>query len=99
MIPNFNVKDKVFAITGGAGVLCSEMVNELAEAGAKVAILDLDIEKAKALAEEIINNGGKALGFECNVLEKDSILLARDAIINKFGQVDVLINGAGGNWT
>lgn len=97
MIPNFNVKDKVYVITGGAGVLCSEMSRELAEAGAKVAILDLRGDVAQQAADEIVQNGGIAKGFECNVLDKAAIIKAKDAVLEAFGRVDCLINGAGGN--
>jgi NAD(P)-dependent dehydrogenase (short-subunit alcohol dehydrogenase family) len=97
MIPSFDIKDKVFAITGGAGILCSEMARELALAGAKVAVLDLAGDKASALAAEIRDAGGVATGFACNVLEKESVTAARDAVLAEFGRVDCLINGAGGN--
>ena len=97
MIPNFDLKDKVFVITGAAGILCSEMARELAEMGCRVGILDLSQERAQAVADEINQNGGKALAVACNVLEPTSIEAARDQILQAFGRVDCLINGAGGN--
>lgn len=97
MIPSFDIKDKVYVITGGAGILCSEMAKELAAAGAKVAILDLAGDKACAIADEIKAAGGVAAGFTCNVLKKESIEEARDAVLKEFGRVDCLVNGAGGN--
>lgn len=90
----FDVKDKVAVVTGGAGVLCAEMCRALAKAGAKVAVLDLRAEPAEALAVEI---GGSAIGVECNVLEKASVESAAQNVIDHFGHVDILINGAGGN--
>jgi len=90
----FDVKGKVAVVTGGAGVLCAEMCRALAKAGAKVAVLDLRLESAEALASEI---GNGAVGIACNVLEKPSVEDAAQRVIEKFGQVDILINGAGGN--
>jgi NAD(P)-dependent dehydrogenase (short-subunit alcohol dehydrogenase family) len=97
MIPSFDVRDKVFAITGGAGILCSQMARSLAEAGARVAILDLAADKAQALADEIVAQGGDAAGFGCNVLKRDDVEAACTAVTAHFGRVDCLINGAGGN--
>ncbi|MBC8528927.1 SDR family oxidoreductase [Christensenellaceae bacterium NSJ-44] len=97
MVPNFDVKGKVFVITGAAGILCSEMARELGELGARVAVLDLNEERAKEVAKEICDKGGDALGLKANVLDKDSLTAARDAVLEKFGTIDVLINGAGGN--
>lgn len=93
--PDF--KDKVTVVTGGAGVLCSAFCKALAECGAKVAILDYDVEKAKALAEDIKKNGGNALGVFVNVLDKESITTAHKEVLDAFGKCDILINGAGGN--
>ncbi|MFA5554058.1 MAG: SDR family oxidoreductase [Phycisphaerae bacterium] len=93
----FNLKDKVAAITGAGGVLCSSMAQGLARAGAKIAILDLHEESAKKAANNIKTQGGQALAVACNVLEKDTLKKARDKIAAEYGKVDILINGAGGN--
>ncbi len=93
----FNMKDKTVAITGAGGVLCGELARSLAKAGAKVAVLDLLKQAADKVADDINDAGGKALAVESNVLDKDSLIAAREKVINKFGHVDVLINGAGGN--
>ncbi|MDA3845279.1 MAG: SDR family oxidoreductase [Vallitaleaceae bacterium] len=92
-----DIKGKVAVVTGGGGVLCGEMARELGRNGCKVAVLDLKLDKAKSVAEEIISAGGIAIGVEANVLEKDSIEQAKSLINDAFGQVDILINGAGGN--
>lgn len=84
-------------VTGGAGVLCAEICRSLARLGAKVAILDLNQANAEALATEICEHGGKALGVGCNVLEKESVQAACDQVLEAFGKVNILINGAGGN--
>jgi NAD(P)-dependent dehydrogenase (short-subunit alcohol dehydrogenase family) len=93
----FDIKDKVAAVTGGAGVLCAAMCRALAQSGTKVAVLDLRQEPAEALAAEICSAGGEAIGLACNVLEKASVETAAQALLAKFGRVDILINGAGGN--
>lgn len=93
----FDVSGKVAAITGGAGILCSEMARALAKEGVKVAILDLDEEKAKAVADEIRAAGGMAKAIKVDVLSKSSLEQAKDMVLEEFGTVDVLINGAGGN--
>jgi len=90
----FDVQDKVAVVTGGAGVLCAALCRALAEAGAKVAVLDLRPEPAEALAAEL---GNGAVGIACNVLDKPSIESAAQKVIELFGRVDILINGAGGN--
>ncbi len=92
-----NLTGKVAVVTGGAGVLCSAFAKILAKSGAKVAVLDLSLERADAVAQEIIAEGGNAIGVACNVLEKDSIAAAHAEVLEKLGKCDILINGAGGN--
>lgn len=93
----FDVSGKVAVITGGGGILCSQMAESLAERGVKVAVLDLRAEAADAVASRINEKGGTAKGYTVNVLDKASIEKAKDEIIADFGTVDILINGAGGN--
>ena len=92
-----DLSNKTAVVTGGGGVLCSGFAKAIAQCGAKVAILDLREENAKKVADEIVKNGGKAIGISANVLEKDSLVSAKKIINEKFGTVDILINGAGGN--
>lgn len=89
--------DKVIVLTGAGGVLVSQFAKAYAQAGAKVALLDLNKEAAQEHANEIQKTGGVAYAYECNVLEKVSIERARESILEDFGTVDILINGAGGN--
>ncbi len=93
----FDVSGKTVAVTGGAGVLCGEMCVALAELGAKVAILDFNLDGAEQLAQKIRSDGGDAHAIKVNVLELGEVQAAFDACIEKLGHVDVLINGAGGN--
>ena len=92
-----DLSGKSAVVTGGGGVLCSCFAEALGECGAKVAVLDLSLDAADAVAKRICANGGTAQAFACNVLEKESILAAGDAVIAAFGNIDILINGAGGN--
>jgi NAD(P)-dependent dehydrogenase (short-subunit alcohol dehydrogenase family) len=92
-----NLKDRVAVVTGGGGILCSVMASALTECGAKVAILDLKLEFAQKVADEINKAGGVARAFACNVLDKPSIEQAHEQIKKTLGPVDILINGAGGN--
>lgn len=85
---------KVVAITGAGGVLMSEFARALAACGAKVALLDINAEAAQTVADSI---GENALAVPTNCLEKASILAAREAVHAKFGKVNFLVNGAGGN--
>jgi NAD(P)-dependent dehydrogenase (short-subunit alcohol dehydrogenase family) len=93
----FDVKGKTAVITGGAGVLCSEMSRLFAKEGVQVAILDFNEAAAQQLAGELNAGGAKALAVKVNVLEKESLEAARDLVLKKFGTIDILINGAGGN--
>ena len=92
-----DLSGKTAVVTGGGGVLCSSFAEARGECGAKVAVLDLSLDAADAVAKRICANGGTAQAFACNVLEKESILAAGDAVIAAFGNIDILINGAGGN--
>jgi len=92
------VKNKVCVITGGAGVIGTSLGLGLAEAGAKVAIVDFNLERANEVANlinEKTNSG--AIGVFANVLDKNLLIESRNQIHSKLGKIDVLINGAGGN--
>lgn len=92
-----DLKGKTAVVTGGGGVLCGDFAKALALCGAKIAILDLNVEAAQKVADEIVANGGNAKGFKCNVLEKESVKECHEAVKAEFGSCDILINGAGGN--
>ena len=91
---NFSITDQVAVVTGGAGVLCSGVCRALTEAGAKVVVLDQLLEPAEALAAEL---GHVAIGMACDVLDKQSLEAAAQKVLDTFGRVDILVNGAGGN--
>ena len=84
-------------VTGAGVVLCSNFAKVLARAGAKVALLDLNLEAAQAFADEIVAEGGVAKAYECNVLDKEICGRASEKVLEDLGKCDILINGAGGN--
>ncbi len=88
---------KVIVITGAGGILCSGFAKHLAQSGNMIALLDINAEAAKKVADEINRDGGNALAYQCNVLEKTSIENVHSEILADFGKCDILINGAGGN--
>lgn len=91
------IKNKIAVITGAGGVLCSSFAKCLAKEGAAVMLLDINKESAELVAKEIIAEGGVAEAFGCNVLDKASIKSVHNEILEKYGKVNILINGAGGN--
>lgn len=92
-----NLKGRVAVVTGGGGVLCADFAKTLAKQGVKVAVLDINAEAAKKVADEITADGGAAVAVGCNVLEKESMEKAREIVNRTFGTCDILLNGAGGN--
>ena len=94
---SFDLSGKVAVITGGAGVLCTAMGAALAEVGVKIAVLDMNAEAAESLAIKLRSANAEAIGIACNVLEKESLEAAAQTVMTKFGHIDILINGAGGN--
>ncbi len=93
----FNIKDKVIVITGAGGVLCGTMAKALAGVGAKIGVWDIIEEAATKVADEIKSQGGRAIAVKCDVLDKESLERACEKTIAELGEIDVLVNGAGGN--
>lgn len=92
----FGVEGKVCAVTGGGGVLCGAMARALGEAGARVAVLGRHIENTEEVAAAIRGGGGEAIAVVCDVLDRASSASALAAVLERYGTVDVLVNGAGG---
>ena len=93
----FNLTGRKVVITGSAGFLCSEMALGFHRVGCSVILLDANMEGTEAVAGKIRNDGGKALALEMDVSRKQDFELCLKKIINEFGQVDILVNGAGIN--
>ncbi len=94
---NFDISGKIAVITGAGGIICGALAKEMAKKGVKVALLDLFVDNAKAIADEIVAAGGDAIAVKADVLDKASLEAARDEVIKKYGKIDILVNGAGGN--
>ena len=92
-----DLQGKVAVVTGAAGILCSDFARALAQCGAKVALLDLNVEGAELVAAELRAGGAEAIAVKANCLEKDSLMEAKRVVDEKLGACDILINGAGGN--
>ena len=97
ILQRFDLKDRTVAITGGGGALCGAMADALGTMGAKIAVLDISLEKAEFRAQAIAGCGGTALAFGCDVLDAVQLRRCLDAISSAWGPPDLLINGAGGN--
>lgn len=93
----FSLSGQVAVVTGAGGELCGVMSTALGALGAKVALLDIDLEKAESKAESIRAEGGEAIAVKCDVLESATLEHALEQISNKLGEPEILINGAGGN--
>lgn len=93
----YGLSGKVAVVTGGGGGLCGAMCRALGETGVTVAVLDINLEAAYRVADDIRAASGQAVAIEADVLSKDSLERAADEVVTKLGRVDILINGAGGN--
>lgn len=93
----FDLGNRVGVITGGGGVLCRTLAGALARENARLAILDINGAAASQVASEICAHGGTAIAVEANVLQRASLEQAAEQVLKRFGQIDFLLNGAGGN--
>ncbi|OIP83482.1 MAG: D-mannonate oxidoreductase [Porphyromonadaceae bacterium CG2_30_38_12] len=93
----FDLKNRVVVITGGTGVLGSCMVEYLAEQGAKVVVLARNKENGEKQVNALKAKGYEALFLQSDVNDKAVLEQNCAEVLNKYGRVDVLINGAGGN--
>lgn len=93
----FDLSGKAAIITGGTGVLGSALAQGLAAAGAKVAILGRRPEKAAEITTTIQDSGGQAMPLIADVLNQEQLEVARTAVLEQWGRIDILINAAGGN--
>nr|WP_275443251.1 SDR family oxidoreductase [Petralouisia muris] len=94
---NIEFTEKVVVVTGAGGVLCGTMAKAFAQAGAKVAALDLNEEAVKKLADECKDAGYICEGYKANVLDPEELEAVHRQVLADLGPCDILINGAGGN--
>ncbi|HPS54456.1 MAG TPA: SDR family oxidoreductase [Sedimentisphaerales bacterium] len=93
----FDIKDKCVVVTGGAGILCSEIATGLARLGAKICLVDYDALRANEVCKKIEAEGNFAIPVQASVLDKKQVKEAFSCAFESLGRIDVLINGAGGN--
>ena len=93
----FCVKDRVVVITGATGVLGRSMVLHFAEEGARVVLIGRKEEVGHALERQAIEQGGDAMFLAADVLDREQLERTYEKIMERYGRIDVLINGAGGN--
>ncbi len=94
---SIDLSGKVAVVTGAGGVLCSMFAKALASCGAKIALLDLNLAAAQAVADAITAEGGVAKAYAANVLERAALESVCTAVEADLGPCDILLNGAGGN--
>ncbi len=93
----YDFTGKTVAITGGGGILGSEIAGALAGCGAEVAILDVNREAGNAAVDRMGANGKRVSVFQCDVLNRESVAKTADDVVHQLGKLDCLVNGAGGN--
>lgn len=93
----FSLKDKVIVITGGTGVLGNTFIKGVTEAGGIACILGRNTEVAQQRAQHVNELGNRAMALTADVLNEAQLISAREEILKKYGRIDGLVNGAGGN--
>lgn len=96
-LEEFRLEGRVALVTGGTGVLGGAMARGLASAGARVAIMGRRAQQAKDVAARLTEEGGEAMALPADVLDRGQLEEARERLLQRWGQVDILINAAGGN--
>ncbi|HWZ14633.1 MAG TPA: SDR family oxidoreductase [Mucilaginibacter sp.] len=97
MAEQFSLAGKVIVVTGGTGILGNAFVNGIVAAGGTVGILGRNKATAEERADHINTNGGKAIALVADVLNTGELIAAKNKILDAFGRIDGLVNGAGGN--
>ncbi len=94
ILDKFNLKDRVAVVTGGVGLLGAEFCRTLAEAGAAVAVVDLNSDAANKVADALVKSGYKAKGIATDITKPNSVAAMVASVLSTFGQLDVLVNSA-----
>lgn len=94
---DFSLNNKVIVVTGGTGILGDAFAKGIAEAGGIVGILGRNEKVANDRAAAIIRDGGKAIALIADVTNEQQLIASRNKLLNAYGKIDGLVNGAGGN--
>jgi NAD(P)-dependent dehydrogenase (short-subunit alcohol dehydrogenase family) len=90
----FDLTERVAVVTGGVGLLGAEFCRTLAEAGAAVAVVDLNESASQIVAASLTNSGYTALALPTDITQPDSVNAAIDKVLSQFGRIDILVNSA-----
>ena len=90
----FDLTGRVAVVTGGVGLLGAEFCRTLAEAGAAVAVVDLNESASQAVAESLTSSGYQALSIPTDITRPDSVNAAVENVLSAFGRIDILVNSA-----
>lgn len=89
------LEGKVAIVTGAASGIGKDIATRLAAAGASVAIADINLKAAQAVAEELVAKGGKAIGVDFDVTDEAAVNAGTQRVVDTFGSVDILVSNAG----
>ena len=95
----FDIKNRVAVLSGGGGILAGEMAKGLLDSGAKVILLDINEENLNKKVNELKNDHSDIAGFTCDVLDEQILRQVNEKILSQYGNIDILVNAAGGNMT
>ena len=90
----FDISGRVAIVTGGVGLLGAEFCKTLAEAGAAVAVVDLNASASQAVADTLTKSGYKAQAFAVDITQPDSVNAMVEDVLSAFGRIDILVNSA-----
>ena len=90
----FDLSGRVAIVTGGVGLLGAEFCKTLAEAGAAVAVVDLNASASQAVADTLTNSGYQAQAFAVDITKPDSVNAMVENVLSAFGRIDILVNSA-----
>jgi NAD(P)-dependent dehydrogenase (short-subunit alcohol dehydrogenase family) len=93
-LERFSLRERTAVVTGAVGLLGREHCLALAEAGASVVVTDLDAAACEAFARELQARDVRALGVAADITDRQSLEQLRDAALERFGAIDVLVNNA-----
>jgi len=92
---NLGIDGHVAIVTGGANGIGASICAELANEGCRVVVWDLDLDAARATADELVSRGHEAVAMKVDVTQRDSVRLATQQVVDQFGHLEILVNNAG----
>ena len=90
----FDLAGRVAIVTGGVGLLGAEFCKTLAEAGATVALVDLNASASQEIVDTLTKSGYKAQAFATDITKPDSVNALVENVLSTFGRIDILVNSA-----